>query len=228
MLFLILIGFFLISLALSTMLKRRFREYSNIPTSSGLSGAEIAQKMLNDYGVRDVHITSQPVMLTDHYNPGSRTINLSEEVYHGRHVAAAAVAAHETGHAIQHAESYAFLQMRSAMVPAVMLGTKAINFVFIASFLGFFAFSWYAMDVMLYIIIASQAAITLFSLVTLPVEFDASNRALNWLERANVTVGTEHSKAKSALTWAASTYVVSAIAAVTTLLYYLSMLTGRD
>lgn len=228
MLWIILIGFMIISWLVGRQLKNRFKKYAEVPTSSGLSGAEVAEKMLRDNNIFDVEITSVEGQLTDHYNPQNKTINLSREVYQGRNVAAAAVAAHETGHAIQHANAYSFLQFRSAMVPMVSLSSKLMNVIFIASI--FFSFILHAISWqhVLIIVVASQAVITLFSLITLPVEFDASNRALAWLNGAQITRGTEYDKAKDALKWAAMTYVVSALAAISTLLYYVSMLAGGD
>lgn len=225
----LLIGFGLLSWAVSSRLKSRFREYSEIRLSSGLSGAEIAEKMLRDNRIYDVKVVSVPGELTDHYNPQNKTINLSREVYSGRSVSAAAVAAHETGHAVQHATSYAMLNFRSAMVPMVNLSSRIMNFIFIIGIFGAFAIPSMGPQLVL-VLIAAQALITLFSLVTLPVEFDASNRALVWLNASGITRGEEHEKAKNALKWAASTYVVATLAAVAQLLYFvLSFLGGgRD
>jgi len=225
MLILIFIVFFIIGMVVSNRLKSRIREYSQIPTSSGLSGAEVAQMMLRDNNIYDVTITSTPGQLTDHYNPTNKTINLSEAVYHGRDVAAAAIAAHETGHAVQHATAYSFLQFRSAMVPIVSFSSKLLNIILIMAILGTFAMG-FNFELMLWIVIGAQATITLFSLVTLPVEYDASNRALVWLKMSRITQGVEYDKAKNALSWAARTYLVSALAAITTLLYYVLMLVG--
>ncbi|MGD1848921.1 MAG: zinc metallopeptidase [Salibacteraceae bacterium] len=227
MYFLIFIVFALISMAVGAQLKRKFREFSQVPTSSGLSGAQIAARMLRDNNIYDVEITSVPGKLTDHYNPANKTINLSEEVYHGRHVAAAAVAAHETGHAVQHATAYSMLQLRSKLVPIANIGTNIMNYVMMASLLFWGAFQLFSFDIALYIIIGAQASITLFTLVTLPVEFDASNRALVWLNASRITQGEEYRKAKSALSWAASTYVVAALAAVANLLYWVLLLLGN-
>lgn len=228
MLWIILIGFMIISWLVGNQLKKRFKLYSEIPTSSGLSGAEIAQKMLRDNNIYDVQVITVDGQLTDHYNPQNKTINLSHDVYHGRNVSAAAVAAHETGHAVQHAHAYSFLQFRSAMVPLVSLSSKLMNFIFIASIFFSFVLSVFSFQQMILIVVISQAVITLFSVITLPVEFDASNRALAWLNGAGITRGTEYDKAKDALKWAAMTYVVSALAAISTLLYYVTMLTGGD
>ena len=197
MYWIILIGFGILSWWVSNRLKNRFREYSEVPTSSGLSGAEIAEKMLRDNFISDVKVMSVEGELTDHYNPQNKTINLSRAVYHGRNVSAAAVAAHETGHAVQHATAYTMLKFRSAMVPVVNLSSRLMNIIFIMAIFGGLAFS--LMPQMFIVIILAQAAITLFSLVTLPVEFDASARALQWLERSRITSGQEHAKAKNAL-----------------------------
>ncbi len=207
----------------SSKLKSKFKKYSQIPTLSGMSGKEIAEKMLSDNGIRDVKVISVPGKLTDHYNPMDRTVNLSPDVYQGRHVAAAAVAAHECGHAVQHARAYTWLQMRSQMVPIVnfsnsMMGTVFIIGIFGGSFLGL---GW---ENMLKIFILLQAVVTAFTLVTLPVEFDASSRALVWLKSSGITGDRELTYASDALKWAASTYVVAALAAVTYLLYYVAML----
>lgn len=222
----IMVFFMILSWVVGGRLKSKFKEYTEVPTSSGLSGAEVAEKMLKDNGIFDVKIISTEGQLTDHYNPQDKSINLSRDVYHGRNVAAAAVAAHETGHAVQHATAYSFLQMRSALVPIVNLSSKMMNFIFIASMI-FMGMSLLRIDAVLLIVVVAQAIITLFSLVTLPVEIDASNRALIWLNNANITHGQEYDKAKNALSWAAMTYVVAALAAIASLLYYLMMYLGR-
>ena len=228
MLFVILIFFMILSWLTGNQLKKRFKEYSLIPTTSGLSGKEIAEKMLRDNNIFDVSVISVEGQLTDHYNPAKKTVNLSEAVYHGRNVAAAAVAAHECGHAVQHAQAYSFLQFRSAMVPVVNVSSKIMNAIFLLSIFGTFALNLFSFDTVIWVLILSQGAITAFSLITLPVEFDASNRALVWLESSRITNGQEHEKAKTALKWAASTYLIAALAAVSTLLYYVSMLAGRN
>ena len=225
MYWIILIGFGILSWWVSSKLKRRFREYAEVPTSSGMSGAEIAQQMLRDNNIRDVQVVSVEGELTDHYNPQTKTINLSRAVYHGRNVSAAAVAAHETGHAVQHATAYSMLQFRSAMVPIVNLSSRLMNVIFIMAILGGAVFG--LVPQMFMLIIVAQAVITLFSLVTLPVEFDASNRALAWLNASRITVGEEHEKAKNALQWAASTYVVATLAAITQLLYFILAFGGN-
>lgn len=227
MYWIILIGFGILSWLVSSTLKRRFREYAEIPTSSGLSGAEVAEKMLRDNNIHDVQVMSVEGELTDHYNPQKKTINLSRAVYHGKNVSAAAVAAHETGHAVQHASAYSMLQFRSAMVPMVNLSSKLMNIIFIIAIFGGFVFGFAPQ--LFILVIAAQAVITLFSLVTLPVEFDASDRALQWLNASKITVGEEHAKAKNALKWAASTYVVATLAAIAQLLYFIMAFGGgRD
>ena len=207
----------------SNRLKNKFNKYSKISTSSGLSGKEIAQKMLEDHNINNVRIISVAGKLTDHYNPQDRTINLSSDVYNGRHVSAAAVAAHECGHAIQHATSYQWLQMRSQMVPIVNVSNKMMSTIFL---LGIFGGSLIGMNwmVTLKLFIILQAIVTIFTLITLPVEYDASRRALIWLKSSNITNTEEIKYADDALRWAARTYLVAALAAVTYLLYYLSIL----
>lgn len=227
MLFLILGFFMLASWLIGNQLKKKFQEFSQIPTTSGLSGKDIAEKMLRDNGIFDVKVISVDGQLSDHYNPADKTVNLSHDVYSGKNVSAAAVAAHECGHAVQHAHAYSFLQFRTVMVPVVGIASKLMNFIFIASIFFSFVLHIFSQDQVLLTIIVAQAAITLFSLVTLPVEFDASARALVWLNASRITVGEEHEKAKTALKWAASTYLVAALAALSTLLYYIMLFTGR-
>lgn len=222
---LLLIVFAGLSFFVGGRLKRRFREYSEIPTTSGLSGVEIAERMLRDNNIHDVKVQSVEGELTDHYNPANKTINLSREVYLGRNVSAAAVAAHETGHAVQHATAYAMLGFRSAMVPVVNLSSRLMNIIFIVGIFGAFALPNFGPQLVTILILA-QAVITLFSLVTLPVEFDASARALQWLNMSKITVGEEHDKAKNALRWAASTYVVATLAAISQLIYFVMAFAG--
>jgi Zn-dependent membrane protease YugP len=183
--------------------------------------------MLRDSGINDVQVTCVQGSLTDHYNPGNKTVNLSPEVYNGASVSAAAVAAHECGHAVQHATAYPFLQFRSAMVPLVNISNQVINFIFLASIFGGLMFNMYDNNTMLLIIIVAQGAITLFSLITLPVEFDATRRGLMWLNSTGLTYGEEHEKASHALRLAATTYVVAALSSLTVLLYYVMMFLGR-
>lgn len=218
-----MIGFMIIGLIVSSKLKGKIKKYSQIPTNSGLSGKEIAEKMLNDHGINDVKVISVPGKLTDHYNPLDKTVNLSSDVYQGRHISAAAVAAHECGHAVQHATAYQWLQMRSQMVPIVNISNKMMGTIFL---LGLFGGSIIGLNWMitLKLFIILQAVVTLFTLVTLPVEFDASNRALVWLKSSGISNNEEIKYADDALQWAARTYLVAALAAVTYLLYYLSIL----
>ena len=224
MIWIIMIAFMIVGGIVSSRLKRKFKKYSQIPTLSGMSGKEIAERMLADNHIYDVKVISVPGKLTDHYNPMDKTVNLSPDVYQGRHVSAAAVAAHECGHAVQHATAYQWLQMRSQMVPMVNMSNKMMSTIFLlgifgVSFLGIFSFQQL---IMLFIIL--QAVVTAFTLITLPVEFDASRRALVWLRSSGITSEQELTYANDALKWAASTYVVAALAAATYLLYYVSLL----
>lgn len=222
--YILIIGFMLLSWWVGNTLKRKFDKYSKYPTSSGLSGKEIAEKMLQENGISDVKVVSVPGKLTDHYNPATKTVNLSPEVYSGRSVAAAAVSAHECGHAVQHATAYGWLQMRSALVPVVSFTSNIIQWVLLA---GILLVNTFPQLLLAGIILFGLT--TLFSLITLPVEFDASGRALSWLNSTNITRGEEHTKAKDALKWAALTYVVAALASIATLLYYVMIfLGGRD
>ena len=219
-----MIAFMIVGGIVSSRLKSKIKKYSKIPTLSGMSGKEIAERMLKDNHIYDVKVISVPGKLTDHYNPMDKTVNLSPDVYQGRHVSAAAIAAHECGHAVQHATAYQWLQMRSQMVPMVNMSSKMMSTIFLlgifgVSFLGIFSFQQL---IMLFIIL--QAVVTAFTLITLPVEFDASRRALVWLRSSGITSEQELTYADDALKWAASTYVVAALAAATYLLYYVSML----
>lgn len=228
MIWIIFIFFFILSLAVSNRLKSKFRKYSQIPIQSGLSGREIAELMLRDNQIYDVAVTCVDGQLTDHYNPANKTVNLSPDVYHGRSAASAAVAAHECGHAVQHATAYSFLQFRSAMVPVQSISGNILNFIMLASIFGGGFFLGMGWTNVLLIVIICQFVITLFTLVTLPVEFDASNRALAWISDRNIVTPQEHDMSKDALKWAAMTYVVAALGAVTTLLYYVMMFAGGD
>jgi len=220
--------FLLVSLIAGSMLKSRFKEYSKIPTRNGMSGAEVAQKMLNDHGCYDVRITSVKGQLTDHYNPVNKTVNLSPDVYHGRSVAAAAVAAHEVGHAIQHANAYAWLEFRTALVPIQNISATILNFIFIGMFVGAFLIGeFFPFETALIIIVASYAVFTLFAFITLPVEFNASNRALVWLGKSGIVSQEAFPKAKNALNLAASTYVIAALSSLAMLLYYVALLAGN-
>ncbi|MCB9264436.1 MAG: zinc metallopeptidase [Lewinellaceae bacterium] len=203
-----------VGMVVSQRLKSKFKKYSGIPVSSGLSGREVAEQMLHHFGINDVKVVEGRGFLTDHYNPATKTVNLSEGVYRGRNIAAAAVAAHECGHAVQHAESYSLLQMRSALVPVVNLSAMAQQWLLIIAFL-----TLSSMPSIMLITIAAFAVTTLFSLVTLPVEFDASRRALIWLDDSGVARGAEYEGAKDALWWAAMTYVVAALSALVMVLY---------
>jgi Zn-dependent membrane protease YugP len=220
-----LIGIGIVSMIVQTRFRNKFKKYSEMPLTSGMSGAQIAEKMLHDNNIYDVQIISVEGQLTDHYNPANRTVNLSPEVYHGRSVAAAAVAAHECGHAVQHATAYTWLQFRSAMVPMVGFASKITSFtLMIGVLLAIFSQNYWLLTVG----VIALGVTTLFTFITLPVEFDASKRALAWLDRANVTHNSmEHDGAKDALKWAATTYVIAALSALVTLLYYASMLMGR-
>ena len=210
----------------SSRLKKKFKKYSLVTLSNGMTGKDIAEKMLADHGIRDVKVVSVAGKLTDHYNPADKTVNLSPDVYNKCSVASAAVAAHECGHAVQHATAYSWLQMRSAMVPAVAFSSKMLNFIFITMILGA-SFLKFGMDIALLVVIIFQSAITLFTLVTLPVEFDASNRALVWLNSKNITNQQNHPLAVDALKWAAGTYVVAALASLTQLAYFIMLYLGR-
>jgi Zn-dependent membrane protease YugP len=205
--------------------KRKFKHYSEMPLASGMSGKDIAEKMLRDNGVNDVKVMSAQGQLSDHYNPSDRTVNLSPEVYSGRSIAAAAVAAHECGHAVQHAQAYSFLQFRSAMVPVVGIASNLLQWVFMLGIIMIASNFGYTL---LLIAFGAMIVVTLFSLVTLPVEFDASKRALAWLDtnRGIMQTSVEHTQAKDALWWAAMTYVIAALGSVAQLLYIAMMLFG--
>lgn len=203
-------------------LQTKFKKYSEVHLQNGMSGAEIAQKMLFDHGIRDVRVISTPGRLTDHYNPMDKTVNLSEAVYNQRNAAAAAVAAHEVGHAVQHAQAYSWLTMRSKMVPILEVSSKFMPFVLIG---GVFMLNTFPQ--LLLLGIGLFALTTLFSFITLPVEYDASNRALKWLEAKNIVTPQELVGSKDALKWAARTYVVAAISSLGTLLYYVMIYMNR-
>lgn len=208
----------------SSRLKSKFNEYSQENLSNGMSGKEIAEKMLRDNGIYDVQVRASEGFLSDHYNPADKTVNLSPDVYSGRSISAAAVAAHECGHAVQHATAYSMLQFRSAMVPIVKVSTTLGQWVLFAG-AGFYFGR--GNQTLLLIGIILFAATTLFSLVTLPVEYDASNRALKWLDSTGMTSRNEHDKAKDALKWAARTYVVAAIGSLVQLLYFIMIFMNR-
>lgn len=220
--FLVSLLFVGISMLVSMTLKSKFSEYAKIRLSSGLTGREVAEKMLRENGIYDVKVVSVDGFLTDHYNPATKTVNLSPDVYQGNSIASAAVAAHECGHAVQHSTAYAWLTMRSRLVPVVQFSSSILQWVLIAGILMIRVFPG-----LLLAGIILFALTTLFSIITLPVEFDASNRALAWLNRTNVTNKYEHDKAKDALKWAAMTYVVAAIASIVTLIQYIFIFLGN-
>lgn len=214
----------LASWLVGSTLKRRFAEHSKVPVP--LSGKEIAERMLTENGIHDVKVISTPGRLTDHYNPADKTVNLSESVYHMRNVAAAAVSAHECGHAIQHAKAYTWLTMRSKMVPAVSLASNLMNVIFLLAIVGIFVSG---NPMLLWVYVACFAAVTLFSFITLPVEFDASKRAMAWIRSSGIARSMDQERAANALHWAAMTYVVAAIASLAQLLYWLMVvLNNRD
>ena len=212
----------LFSWLVSRQLKNKFEKYSKLQLNNGMSGAEIAEKMLADHGITDVTVISTPGRLTDHYNPADKTVNLSEAVYNQRNAAAAAVAAHECGHAVQHASAYSWLELRSQLVPVVNIASNYVQWILIGGI-----FMMKSFPSLLLIGIVLFAATTLFSIITLPVEYDASNRALAWLENKNMLTNEEQAGAKDALKWAARTYVVAAIGSIATLLYYIMIYMNR-
>lgn len=221
--YIILIGFImLISWGVSAQLKSKFKKYSKVQLQNGMSGAEIAEKMLADHGIRDVKVVSTQGMLTDHYNPANKTVNLSESVYNQRNAASAAVAAHECGHAVQHAVGYEWLQMRSKLVPVVSVASNMVQWILIG---GILLINTFPSLLLVGIVLFSMT--TLFTIITLPVEYDASNRALAWLENKRIVTRDELTGSKDALKWAARTYVVAAIGSIATLLYYISIYTSR-
>jgi Zn-dependent membrane protease YugP len=217
---------FLASMYVSNKLKSKFKKYSQVHLQNGMSGKEIAEKMLSDNGIHDVKVISVAGQLTDHYNPATKTVNLSEPVYSQRNAAAAAVAAHECGHAVQHATAYSWLKMRSVIVPAVGVSSKLSNFVIMAGLIlsatgSFIGNSIFLVGILLF------AMTTVFAFITLPVEFDASKRALVWLQQKNIVTPQELEGSKDALKWAARTYVVSALGSLATLIYFISIFLGR-
>jgi Zn-dependent membrane protease YugP len=228
MLFVIFIVFAIISFAVNARLKNKFKKYARLPLKSGFSGRDIAEKMLADNGIYDVQVIHVEGKLTDHYNPANKTVNLSKDVYYGRSAASAAIAAHECGHAVQHATAYNMLQLRTALVPLQNASAKIMNFIFLAMiFGGFMFYSSFPYQQVLLLIIGIYSVFTLFAFVTLPVEFDASKRALKWVETRGIVTSQEHEAAKDALKWAAMTYVVTALGTFVTLLYYVSMFLGN-
>ncbi|HAI84253.1 MAG TPA: hypothetical protein DCL43_11340 [Chitinophagaceae bacterium] len=215
--------FVAISFIVSSVLKSKFNNYSQVPLTSGLTGKEVAEKMLRENGIYDVKVISVDGFLSDHYNPTDKTVNLSPDVYHGNSIAAAAVAAHECGHAVQHATAYTWLQMRSKLVPAVQFSSNIVGWVLMGGVLMINTF-----PSLLLVGIGLFAVTTIFSVITLPVEFDASRRALVWLNETNITRrGEEYDGAKDALKWAAMTYVVAALASIATLVQYVLIFLGN-
>ncbi len=223
----LIIPVLLLSVFVQWRFRNKFSRYAEMQLNSGFSGKEVAEKMLQDNGIYDVNVLSLEGQLTDHYNPATRTVNLSTDVYYGRSVAAAAVAAHECGHAVQHAGSYAWLELRSSMVPIVSISSNLLQWVLL---IGVMLMVFNGPPTVLAIGVAGLALVTIFSVITLPVEFDASRRALIWLKnnRSVMHTDVENVQAKDALWWAAMTYVVTALGALANLLYYASMLFGRD
>ena len=221
--YLIISLFFLaVGWIIQSRLKSKFSKYSQMHLTRDLTGAEIAKLMLADHGIRDVQVISVDGELTDHYNPANKTVNLSQGVYYGRNAAAAAVASHECGHAVQHATAYSMLEFRSAMVPVQNISATVLNFIFMAMMFGSIFFrSVLPMETALLVIIACYGVISLFALVTLPVEFDASRRALAWVRNRNIVTPDEYDMAKDSLKWAAMTYVVAAIGSITMLIYFI-------
>jgi hypothetical protein len=213
--------FLVISLVVSGVLKGKFAKYSRVPLSAGLTGREVAMKMLQENGIYDVKVVSTNGFLSDHYDPTSRTVNLSEDVYNGISVASAAVAAHECGHAVQHANAYQWLTLRSKLVPVVMFSSGIVQWILLFGVIMVNAF-----PALLLIGIILFGVTTLFSVITLPVELDASRRALAWLNRTNITNSREYPQAKDALKWAALTYVVAALASIATLVQYIFIFLG--
>lgn len=217
----IFIGFMILSWIISMVLRSKFTKYSKIPVDNGMSGRDVAERMLRDFGILNVTVQSVPGQLSDHYNPVDRTINLSQEVYNGRSISSAAVAAHECGHAVQHAKAYAWLGFRSRLVPVVSFSSKWVQWILLAGVLLIQTF-----PAVLFAGIVLFAFTTLFSFITLPVEIDASRRALAWLSNAGITSYSNHDKAQDALKWAAYTYVIAALGSLATLLYYIMIFTG--
>ncbi|MCH7397777.1 zinc metallopeptidase [Belliella sp. DSM 107340] len=225
-LILIVVVFGILGFVVSNKLKSKFKKYSKIPLQANLSGKEIAELMLADNNIYDVKVNCVEGQLTDHYNPANKTVNLSPDVYYGRNAAATAVSAHECGHAVQHATAYSWLQLRSALVPVQNASGKILNIVLIASLLGGYALGL-NYDLIGFIVVGAYSVMTLFTLVTLPVEFDASNRALAWVNQRNIVTKSEYGMSKDALKWAAMTYVVAALASLATLAYYIFIFFGN-
>lgn len=227
MYFIIFIVLMILSFVVQRTLTSRMEKYSKIPLRSGMSGKDVAYKMLRDNGINDVEVTCIPGTLTDHYDPTKKTVNLSAGVYEGRSVASAAVAAHECGHAVQHATAYRWLTMRSRMVPAVQFGSQFSQWILLAGIL-LLGFSQVIGQWVLIIGIVLFALTTLFSIITLPVEYNASERAVAWLDDNAITSGEETAQVKDGLKWAARTYLIAAVSSLATLLYYIMILTRRN
>ena len=218
----LMIGLLITGFAVQARLRSKFKEYSQYPSPGGLSGAEVAAKMLLDNGIHDVKITSVEGSLTDHYNPVDKTVNLSPEVYGGRSIMAATIAAHECGHAVQHANAYSWLTMRSTLVPVVSFSSRWVQWILL---IGIFTINIFPQLLLAGIVLFGL--ITLFSFVTLPVEFDASRRALAWISGSHFMMDEDYARAKDGLWWAAMTYVVAALASLATLVYYIMIFMGR-
>ena len=224
--YILMIAIALVSFIVQWRFKSKFKKYSEMPLASGLNGRDVAERMLRDNGIYDVSIISAEGQLSDHYNPANKTVNLSPDVYQGRSVAAAAVASHEVGHAVQHAQAYGWLKFRSAVVPAVNVASKLVQWTLM---IGVLLLIFSGNPLVLLVGVVALAFVTFFSFITLPVEFDASRRALAWLQtnKSIMQTSVEHSQAKDALWWAAMTYVVAALGSLATLVYYASMLMNR-
>jgi Zn-dependent membrane protease YugP len=220
--YILIILIMLAGMYVSNQLKNRFAKYSKMHLSNGLSGREIAERMLKDHGISDVKVISTKGQLTDHYNPANKTVNLSESVYSERNAAAAAVAAHEVGHAVQHATAYSWLTMRSKLVPVVSVSSRFLQWVILGGILLLNTFPQ-----LMLIGIGMFALTTIFSLITLPVEYDASNRALAWIKSKGIVYSSEYAASEDALKWAARTYLVAAIGSIASLLYYVMIYMGR-
>lgn len=226
--YVLIIGIMIVSLIVQQRLKSKFKKYSKVGLQMNLTGMEVAELMLRDNGINDVNIVSVQGRLTDHYNPSDKTVNLSPEVYAGRSVMSAAVAAHECGHAIQHAKAYKPLEMRSTLVPIQQASGKLINFMFMALLLGAFGLQLISPTFAILGIIGAYTIFTLFAFITLPVEYDATKRALAWIDDRNIVTGEEHAMAKDALNAAANTYLVAALGSLAMLLYYVMAFLGND
>lgn len=226
--FIIIIAIFIVSLVVQSSLKRKFKKYSQVGLQMGLSGREVAELMLRDHGLHDVKVVSVQGRLTDHYNPADKTVNLSPDVYGSRSVMATAVAAHECGHAVQHATAYRPLEMRSSLVPIQAASGRIINFIFMAMLIGSFALGMFPFEAALPVLIGCYTIFTLFAFITLPVEYDATRRALAWIDERNIVTSQEHAIADDALKAASRTYLVAALGSLAMLLYYVSLFLGAD